>query len=189
MRAHTPTHTRTCPHTRLVEERAAFAQAHVEQLPGGQATFKKVTFERPQPISLKNVCVSSRDGILIPAHPSIPVGGAGPQFDGNGWFAGLDDTQASTTFKPRVLDWANFSKHPHVRYIAGRSAYVNCFRCQYNCRNPAHFLMGYSQLFQGILLKDIPGKLSTLVFHQCPPRHLFELGSLYWMYPPFATRY
>ena len=101
-------------------------------------------------MKLKNVCVSSRDGILIPAAPVAATEspdyrwhglGGFPRFGADGW---LDDSSsgASTTFKPRLLDWDVFRNHSHVRFVPGRSAYTNCFRCQYNCRNPAHFLMG-----------------------------------------------
>ena len=138
-----------------------------------------------KPVKMSNVCLSPRDGWILPLPPGSdpannPVGLAA-LFDPDTlqhkqamkWLSGPDI--------PRAMKHADFVRLKNVRHVPGESAAVNCYRCDEGTSNPAHYLMGYTRLFEGSLLRKVP-KLTTLVFHQCMPRRLFALGALYWKY-------
>ena len=150
--------------------------------------FSKVridTFEPGYTVKMSHVCLSSRDGWLVPLPKNTALGrngtGLGKLFDpttfqhmkGHTWLSGPDI--------PRAVKYEDFVQFKKVKFVRGESAAVNCYRCHYGCANPAHYLFGYTRLFGGKLLRDVP-KLSSIAFHQCPPRRLFSLGTLFWKY-------
>ena len=144
-----------------------------------------------QVANFTRACLSSHDGIIIPLSPSHGQytgasdrghdhdGGnrGGGAFKDDGW---LRQAQGMpSVLLPRVMEFEDFVQLRNVKHVRGAAAAVNCFRCDLSCRNPAHHLMGYSDLFLGGLLHSVP-RLTSLVFHQCPHRRLYDLGALYW---------
>ena len=141
-------------------------------------------YELNQVANFTRACLSSHDGIIIPLSPNQQTGagdhgggdrGAGV-FKEDGWLRLARGMP--TVLLPRVMEFEDFVKLRNVKHVRGAAAAVNCFRCDLSCRNPAHHLMGYTDLFLGGLLRTVP-RLASLVFHQCPHRRSYDLAALY----------
>jgi len=112
---------------------------------------------------LGNVCLSQRDGVLV---PNVSGAASLAELDG-----GRDNVRLP--WRARVLPTSHFRRLTNVYYARGKTYAAGCWRQNAARRNPAHYLMGYGKLF--VAAHDngthiVPRDMDHLVFHQCPPR-------------------
>ena len=124
--------------------------------------------------TFSDVCVSPRDGILVPNTSRLDPGLRRLPFDPkSGWLLEGDPFRLSSKIGPLKMRLVspNVLKAPNVLlYASGSSFMVNCWRQHVARENPSHLMHGYGALFAASAAATASGSLdaSTLLFHQCP---------------------
>ena len=119
--------------------------------------------------SYTGVCVSSRDGVLVPNRSVLDVAWRQLLHPRTGW---RRESQNWDNLAERLMP-VNILSRPHVYVARGGTLVISCWRQPLGRKNPSHLMHGYGWLLQAALDSGryfLPHSVGTIVFHQCP-RH------------------
>lgn len=115
----------------------------------------------------RGVCFSNVDGTLVPELPKAVDPSQNAVAAVHKSYGGLTSCR-----KPKTVPHSVVSKWRSVRVLNGTTLVANCWRKKLHPShiNPAHFLMGYSNLFVLAAQAAKGGALpiSNIILHQCP---------------------